>query len=410
MRTFASLANRNYRTFFIGQAISLTGTWMQSVALAWLILQLTGSATWLGIAIALQTLPVLLLAPYGGLLVDRLDKRLLLIGTQSVATLQALTLGLLTVTGHITMGWVLALSVALGLINALDNPGRQAFVREMVPVDLVRNAVSLNAVLVNVARAVGPAVAGILIAVSGVGACFLVNAASFGAAIGAYLLMDRSRLSPTEPVRRAPGQLREGLRYVRRVPDLFVPLVMMALVGTLTYEFQVVLPAFATETFNGSASSLGAMVAAMGLGAVIGGLASAGRRTSGIRAISLAAIAFGVTTAITALAPSVTFAAAALVATGVASIWFLATGNTTLQLTAAPEMRGRVMSLWTVAFIGSTAVGGPLMGWVAEQAGPRWALAIGAAAALVAAALGLLASRRAVLEPSSRVDPRGWLA
>ncbi len=388
-RTFAALANRNYRTFFIGQAVSLTGTWMQSVALAWLILQLTGSATWLGIAIALQTLPVLLLAPYGGLIVDRVDKRRLLITTQAIATAQALTLGLLTVTGHITMTWVLVLSVALGLINAIDNPGRQAFVREMVPPELVRNAVSLNAVLVNVARAVGPAVAGVLIATTDVGVCFLVNAVTFVAAIGAYLLMDRAQLTPTEPVIRGPGQLREGLRYVRGEPELLVPLLMMALVGTLTYEFQVTLPAFATETFGSSASGLGLMVAAMGLGAVIGGLVSAGRHASGIRTIVVAASVFGIATAVTALAPTIVVAAGCLVATGAASIWFLSTGNTTLQLIAAPEMRGRVMSLWTVAFIGSTAIGGPLIGVVAERAGPRWALGLGAAAALAAAGLGL---------------------
>ncbi len=392
-RTFASLVNRNYRTFFVGQAVSLTGTWMQSVALAWLILQLTGSATWLGIAIALQTLPVLLLAPYGGLLVDRLDKRRLLITMQTVATAQALTLGLLTVTGHITMAWVLTLSVLLGLINAIDNPGRQAFVREMVPPELVRNAVSLNAVLVNVARAVGPAAAGVLIAVVGVGVCFLVNAASFVAAIGAYLLMDRATLTPTAPVVRGPGQLRDGLRYVRRSPLLLVPLLMMALVGTLTYEFQVVLPAFALQTFAGSASSLGFMVSAMGLGAVVGGLLSASRHTTGIRAITIASVAFGLTTAVTAFAPSVGVASACLVAVGATSIWFLSTGNATLQMAAAPEMRGRVMSLWTVAFIGSTAVGGPLMGLVAEQAGPRWALAVGALAALAAAGIGAIVIR-----------------
>ena len=393
-RTFASLANPNYRKFFIGQAVSLTGTWMQSVALAWLILQLTGSATWLGIAIALQTLPVLLLAPYGGLLVDRLDKRRLLIATQAVATTQALALGLLTVTGQVTMAWVLVLSVALGLVNAVDNPGRQAFVREMVPADLVRNAVSLNSVLVNVARAVGPATAGVLIAVAGVGVCFLVNAASFVAAIGAYLVMDRARLTPTEPVVRGPGQLRDGLRYVRGTPLLLVPLVMMALVGTLTYEFQVVLPAFALDTFAGSATSLGIMVSAMGLGAVIGGLASASRHTTGIRAIASASTAFGLTTGITALAPSVATASACLVVVGAASIWFLSTGNATLQMEAAPEMRGRVMALWTVAFIGSTAIGGPLMGLVAEQAGPRWALAVGAIAAIAAAGIGAIAIRR----------------
>jgi len=393
-RTFAALANRNYRIFFIGQSVSLTGTWMQSVAMAWLILQLEHSATWLGVAIALQTLPVLLLAPYGGLIVDRVDKRRLLIGTQVAAAAQALVLGALTIAGSMTIGVVLVLSVTLGLINAIDNPGRQAFVREMVDEDLVRNAVSLNAVLVNVARAVGPALAGILIAVAGVGTCFLVNAVSFLAAIVAYLVMDRARLMPTMAVERGPGQLRQGFAYVRRHVLLLVPLLMMAIVGTLTYEFQVTLPALASQTFGGSASTLGWITAAMGLGAVVGGLVSASRQITGIRPMMLAALTFGVTVGCTALAPTVQWAAVSLVAVGAASIWFLATGNSTLQLASAPRMRGRVMALWTVAFIGSTPIGGPIVGYVAEHAGPRWALAVGAVAAVVAAGLGGVVLRR----------------
>ena len=392
-RTFAALAGVNYRRFFFGQAVSLSGTWMQSVAIAWVILQLTHSATWLGIAIALQTLPVLLLGPYAGVLVDRFDKRRLLMGTQVAGAVQALALGLLTIMGAMSLGWIVLLSIGLGLINALDNPARQAFIREMVSVDLVRNAVSLNAVLVNVARAVGPALAGVIIATAGVGECFFVNAASFGAAFIAYAGMDRSTLRPTEPVPRGPGQLREGLRYVRHDHNLLIPLLMMALIGTLTYEFQVVLPVFATGTFRGGADSLGLVTAAMGVGAIIGGLVSAGRHSSGIRTMVLASTTFGVTMLITSICPTIEVAAVSLVAVGAASIWFLSAGNTTLQLAASPEMRGRVMALWTVAFIGSTPVGGPIVGLVAEHAGPRWALALGAVAALTASMLGYLANR-----------------
>jgi len=366
---------------------------MQSVAIAWVILQLTHSATWLGIAIALQTLPVLLLGPYAGVLVDRFDKRRLLMGTQVAGSVQALALGLLTIMGAMSLGWIVLLSIGLGLINALDNPARQAFIREMVSVDLVRNAVSLNAVLVNVARAVGPALAGVIIATAGVGECFFVNAASFGGAFIAYAGMDRTTLRPTEPVPRGPGQLREGLRYVRHNHNLLIPLLMMALIGTLTYEFQVVLPVFATGTFHGGADSLGLVTAAMGVGAIIGGLVSAGRHSSGIRTMVLASTTFGVTMLITSICPTIEVAAVSLVAVGAASIWFLAAGNTTLQLAASPEMRGRVMALWTVAFIGSTPVGGPIVGLVAEHAGPRWALALGAVAALTASMLGYLANR-----------------
>jgi len=400
--TFSSLAVRTYRTFFIGQVVSLTGTWMQSVALAWLVLALTHSASWLGVAVALQTIPVLLLGPYGGVVVDRVRKRPLLVATASMAAVQALLLAWLTLSGRATLAWVLALSVLLGLVNVLDNPGRQAFVREMVPDDLVRNAVTLNSVLVNVARAVGPAVAGVLIAAADVGVCFLVNSASFLAVILAYLVMDPRTLTPTKPAPRAPRQLREGLAYVRRTPELLLPLVMMALVGTLTYEFGVSLPALATQTFSTGASALGWITAAMGCGAVVGGLVSAGRQITGIAPMAMAATAFGLTVLATALAPTVPLAAAALVLVGACSVWYLSVGNATLQMTARPQLRGRVMALWTVAFIGSTPVGGPIVGFVAQHAGPRWALGLGAAAALLAAAVGTAAVRR-----RSPVETRG---
>ncbi|MDD2859387.1 MAG: MFS transporter, partial [Candidatus Nanopelagicales bacterium] len=370
-RTFASLRNRNFRAFFIGQAVSLSGTWMQSVALAWLVLQLTGSATWIGLAIALQTLPVLLLAPYAGVVIDRVNKRRLLIALQVVAGVQALALGLLTITGSITMAWVIALSITLGAVNAVDNPCRQAFVREMVLAEHVQNAVSLNAVLINIARAVGPAIGGILIATVGVGTCFLVNGASFIAVIIAYLSMHVHELHSTAPVARAPGQLRAGLAYVRRTRELLIPLVMMAIVGTLTYEFQVVLPAFATDTFGTDAKGFGWITAAMGVGAIIGGLFTAGQSRVGIRTLAMASTAFGLSVGITAVCPNELLAELGLVLVGASSIWFLSTGNATLQLAAAPEMRGRVMSLWTVAFIGTTPIGGPIVGWISEQASPR---------------------------------------
>ena len=393
-RTFESLSIPNYRKFFAGQAISLAGTWMQSVAMAWLVLQLTGSPTWLGLVIALQTLPILLLGPYAGVLVDRIDKRRLLVGTQSAAALQALLLGVLTVRGDITVAWVLGLSLTLGLVNTLDNPARQSFIREMVRGPLVRNAVTLNSVVVNASRAVGPAIGGVLIATLGVGVCFLVNAASFVAVIIAYLSMDGSSLRPVEPAPRAPRQLRDGLSYVRRTGDLFVPLLMMALVGTLTYEFQVSLPALVTDTFGDGATALGWITAAMGVGAVVGGLVSASRHATGIRPLVVSSAAFGVATALTAIAPTVQAAAASLLLVGAASVWFLSVGNATLQMTAAPQMRGRVMALWAVAFLGTTPIGGPLIGWVAEHSSPRWALAVGSAAALAAAALGAVALRR----------------
>ena len=283
---------------------------------------------------------------------------------------------------------VLVLSLFLGCIYVLDMPARSAFIREMVPSDLVRNAVSLNSVVVNGARVIGPALAGVMIATIGLGWCFAANAASFIGVITAYALMKTSELIPVEPVVRAPGQLREGLRYVFANPNLRVPLIMMAVVGTLTYEFNVVLPAFASETFSSGAQSLGWLSAAMGLGAVFGGLWSATRPTSGISVIALAAVCFGIAVAGTALMPNVLWACVALIPVGAASIWFMSAGNSAVQLHAEPHMRGRVMSLWTVAFIGSTPVGAPIVGWVAETAGPRWALGLGAAAAVAAGIYG----------------------
>lgn len=391
--TFASLSVPNYRRFFLGQAVSLAGTWMQSVAMAWLVLQLTGSATWLGLNVALQTLPVLLLGPYAGVVVDRVDKRRLLVATQLVSACLALVLAVLTIDQRVTLGWVVLLSLMLGLVQAFDNPARQAFVREMVPGRLVRNAVTLNSVVVNVARAVGPAVGGVLIAWIGVGACFAVNAASFLAVIAAYLLMDVDQLRTPEPVPQEKGQLRAGLVYVWRTPGLRVPLLMMGLVGTLTYEFQVSLPALVTGTFHDGATALGWVTAAMGVGAVVGGLATAGRRATGTPVVTVAAAAFGVATLLLAVMPTVYAAGAALLLVGAASIWFLSTGNATLQMTAEPQMRGRVMALWAVAFLGTTPVGGPLIGWVSQQAGARFALALGGAAALVAAAYGRWSTR-----------------
>ena len=383
-----------FRCAWAASTLSLLGDFFSYVAIAWLVLQLTGSATWLGLVIALQTLPILLLGPYAGVLVDRVDKRRLLVGTQTAAAVQALLMGVLTVRGDITTAWVLGLSLALGLVNTLDNPARQSFIREMVPGHLVRNAVTLNSVVVNASRAVGPAIGGVLIATLGVGTCFLVNAASFAAVIVAYLAMDAAALGRSQPTPRAPRQLRDGLSYVRRTRDLFVPLVMMAMVGTLTYEFQVSLPALATQTFGEGATSLGWITSAMGVGAVVGGLVSASRHTTGIRPLVLSSAAFGTSTALTAISPTVQVAAASLLLVGASSVWFLSVGNATLQMTAAPQMRGRVMALWAVAFLGTTPVGGPVIGWIAEHASPRWALGVGAAAALAAAALGASVLRR----------------
>ncbi len=410
-RTFSSLSVPNYRKYFTGQAISLIGTWMQTTAQSWLVLTVTHSATDLGLVVALQTLPVLLLGPYAGVIADRVDKRRLMVVLQSAMGVQALALGVLTLAGTATFADISVLAVVLGLNNCFENPARQAFVLEMVGAGDLRNAVSLNSTLVNAARAVGPAIAGVFIATVGTGWCFVANAVSFVAVVVSLVTMDVRSLEPTPPAQRQKGQLREGLRYVARTPELGIPLLMMGLVGMLAYEFQVTLPVAAQRVFHGGSESYGLMTAAMGIGAAVGGLVSAARGRTGIRSLVVTAVIFGVVIMATALSPDAAEAYVALVFVGFASVSFLAMGNSTLQLEAEPQMRGRVMALWSVAFLGSTPVGGPLIGWVSARAGARVGLAVGAASCLVAAGLGIVALRarraRGGAPPLPRViDPR----
>ena len=285
--TFASLAIPNYRRYYAGQSISLIGTWMQMTAQSWLVFTLTHSGTMLGVIVALQTLPVLLLGPYGGVVADRVDKRRLMIGLQSAMGVQALILGLLTVAGVVQVWEIGILAALLGFNNAFENPSRQSFMMELVGAEHLRNAVSLNSVLVNGARAIGPAVAGILIATVGEGECFLANAASFIPVVFTLTSMDTTKLATVTPTPRARGQLREGLRYIGSTPTLAVPLVMMAIAGCLTYEFQVSLPVMADGALRVGATGFGFMTAAMGVGAVVGGLFVAARGKIGLRPLVL---------------------------------------------------------------------------------------------------------------------------
>jgi MFS family permease len=367
---------------------------MQTVALGWLVLELTGSGTALGAVVAAQFVPILVLGPYGGLLADRMDKRRLLMGTQAILGAAALALGVVVVAGAVELWMVVSVAVILGLVTACDNPARQAFSLEMVGPEQLRNAVGLHSTMVNVARAVGPAVAGVVIATAGTGICFLVNAGSYAAVLGALWTMDARALRPAPAAERRPGQVREGLRYVGGTPGLLVPLMMLALIGTLAYEFQVVLPLLATGPFGGDAATYGVLTSAMGAGAIVGGLVVAGRGRTGLRPLTLAAAAFGIGILAVAVSPTLPVAVVALAATGAASITFLATGSSTLQLASDPRFRGRVMALWTVAFLGTTPLGAPVIGAVSEHVGPRGGLAAGAAACLAAAAVGAVALAR----------------
>jgi MFS family permease len=397
--TFASLAVPNFRRYYAGQSVSLIGTWMQMTAQSWLVLTLTHSSTALGLVVALQTLPVLILGPYGGVIADRVDKRKLMIVLQSAMGVQALALGVLTVAGVVTVWEIGALAALLGLNNAFENPARQSFMLELVGPDHLRNAVSLNSVLVNAARTIGPAVAGVLIATVGDGVCFLINAGSFVAVVASLTTLDRVALAPNEPTPRARGQLREGLRYVRRTPELAVPLVMMAIVGCLTYEFQVSLPVMADRGLNVGATGFGFMTASMGVGAVIGGLFVAARGKTGLRPLVQASAGFAAAMTLATLAPSLAFELVALALAGAASISFMSMGNSTLQLNAEPAMRGRVMSLWFVAFQGSTPIGGPIVGATMAMLGARAGLGLGAVTVLAVALGGLFALRRGSAPP-----------
>jgi MFS family permease len=393
-RTFSSLSNANYRKFFFGQTTSLIGTWMQTTAQSWLVFTLTHSATDIGFVVALQTLPVLLLGPYGGVIADRVDKRRLMIALQSLMGLQAAALAVLSITHVVTFADVCILAVVLGLNSCFENPSRQAFVLEMVGQDNLRNAVSLNSTMNNVARAVGPAIAGVLIAAVGEGWCFAVNAVSFIAVVASLIAMDRSKLNPSTPTVRAKGQLREGFRYVAKTPALLIPLIMMGLVGMLAYEFQVTLPVVAGTVFHGSSAVYGALLAAMGTGAVIGGLWTAARGKTGVRAMIRASLIFAVFMTFAGLAPILAIELVAMALVGFASVSFLSMANSTLQMGTDPQMRGRVMALWAVAFMGSTPIGGPLIGWITSEAGARVGLGVGAASCLVAGTIGWIALRR----------------
>ena len=403
-QTFRSLRIRNYRLFASGQVISLTGTWAQRIAQDWLVLELSGnSGIALGIVTGLQFLPVLLIGMWAGVLADRYDKLRLIIGVQVAMGLLALALGLLDVTGVVQLWHVYALSAALGVASALDTPVRQSFMVELVGPDDLPNALSLNSATFNSARIVGPAVAGLAIAAVGTGWIFLANAVSFVAVLAGLLTMRRDELSTPRRVAKAKGQVREGLAYVRERPDLLVVVLLVAMIGTFGLNFQITMALVAKEVFGKGAGSFGLLTSMLAVGSLLGALASA-RRTGlpRVRRLLLSALAFGVLEVLVGLAPSYLVMCLLLVPTGIAVLTFSTTANTLLQLGSEPHVRGRVMALYALVFLGGTPVGAPLIGAVAEHLGPRSGLLIGgalSAASAGAAALYLLHTRSLRLEP-----------
>jgi MFS family permease len=390
----SSLRQRNYRLFFFGQLVSVAGTWMQSVAQSFVVLDLTHSGTQLGLTSAARFLPMFLFGPVGGVFADRMDRQRVLYVTQTLSGLLAGVFAVTVGTHTIRLWIVYLLALALGFVNVFDNPARQSFISEMVSAPDLPNAVTLNSVAMNMARVFGAALGGVIAAAIGLALCFTCNALSFVAVLVSLAAMRTSELFPATRVSRQKRQVRQGLRYVRSTPELLIPLLMIAVIGTLAWEFQVSLPLMASKVFHGGAASYGVMASVMGGGAVVGGLISAARSRPRARALCLAAIGWGIAILAAAVAPSLALELAALVFVGYGSITFNALAKTILQLAARPEMRGRVMALWALAWLGSTPVGGPIVGWAGQALGARWALVIGGLATLACGILALPALTR----------------
>jgi MFS family permease len=396
-RTFRSLHTRNYRLFFFSQLISLSGTWMQITAQSWLILELTGQAHAgfaLGLMMALQFLPLLLFGVWGGLIADRLDKRRTLIWTQSAAAVLAVALWLIVLTGVVDLWMIYVLAFLLGCVTVFDLPARQAFVIEMVGADDVANAVGLNSAVFNGARLVGPAVAGILIHAIGISPSFLLNAISFIPVVAALALMRTRELVRHAPLPRSKGQVREGLRYVWRTPILRSTLLLLGVVATFGFNFIITLPLLARYVFHGDAGLYGMLFAVMAGGSLVGALIVAGRARPSRALLVGSAAGFSVLSMFVAFAPSPLWAAVGLVPMGAFSMTFIATANSTLQLGSRHDMRGRVMAVYALVFLGSTPLGGPLVGWISQQWGPRAGLFLGGAASLLAALPAAVSYRR----------------
>jgi MFS family permease len=392
--TFASLRHRNFRLFFGGQGISQIGNWMTLVAQSLLILSLTDSGIALGLLAAAQFGPVLLIGPWAGLIADRSDKRRLLLVVQSLAMVQSFLLAYVAFTG--APAWtVYAVALFGGLTVAFDNPARRAFVVEMVPESDVPNAVSLNSALMTSSRVIGPALAGLIISTAGFGWAFLGDGLSYIAVLVSLWLIRPGELRRSPVTQRAKGQIRAGLRYVRSVPELFVPLVMMGVVGTLAYNFGTVMPLYVTRDLGGSTTLFTIVFSIISVGSLVGALAAARRTSVTVRRVGMSSIYFGVTMTLLALAPGLGLAIPAALLVGVTSIAFLVSSTSIVQLEAAPEMRGRVLALQAMLFLGSTPIGGPIVGWVAQEFGARWSILLGAAACLAAGVWGMTTVRRA---------------
>lgn len=392
--TFRSLQIRNFRLFFAGQLVSQVGNWLALVAQTLLVLELTDSGVALGVLAASQFGPVLLLGPWAGLVADRSDKRRLLLIVQAIAMLQSFALAALVFSGDPPVWSVYLVALVGGVTVAFDNPARRSFVVEMVPAADMQNAVSLNSTLMTGSRVVGPALAGLLISTVGFGWAFLTDGLSYIAVLVALGMMRTAELHPAPVTPKAKRQVREGLRYARSVPELWVPLVMMAVVGMLAYNFQTVFPIYATRSLGGTGTTFTLLFSVVSVGSLVGALRTARRTSIDVRGVAVAALGYGAAMALMAVAPNQWVAFVFALYLGVASITFLVASTSIVQIESAPEMRGRVLALQALLFIGSTPIGGPIVGWIAERLGARYAVALGALAAFGAGMWGLAVTRR----------------
>lgn len=398
--TFRSLRHRNFRLFFTGQLVSQTGTWLTMIAQTLLVLSMTDSGLTLGLLMAAQFGPVLLLGAWAGAVADRADKRRLLMRVQSLAMVQSFLLGAAVLAGLASLPVIFVLAAFQGVLTAFDNPTRRSFVVEMVPPEDLPNAVSLNSAVMTGSRVVGPAAAGALVVWVGYGWPFIIDAISYIAVLAGLRMMRTDELFRSPPTPKAKGQVREGLRYIRSERSLLIPLVMMAVIGTFAFNFSVTIPLFVKQTLGGSNSTFTLLFSVLSVGSVIGALHTARRTEVTARQLVAAAAAFGVSMALLALAPNLPLAFAAGFLLGLASISFMTACTAIVQVLAGPEYRGRVLAIQSMVFLGSTPIGGPIVGWASDVAGPRAGIAIGAVACVVAAAIGA----RALRVPSDRED------
>ncbi|HEV7183449.1 MAG TPA: MFS transporter [Leifsonia sp.] len=374
----SSLRVRNYRLYAVGQSVSVAGNFMQTLAIAFLTLHLTGSGTALGLAVGVRLLPYLLAGPIGGVIADRHDKQRMLVFTQTACATGSAVFGVLALAGLMTYPLLLVLSFALGCLTVFDNPARQSFISELVDDSDLSNAIILNSVMINLARVLGSGAGGALVAIIGIPACFFVNALSFGFVIVSLVMMRPSEMFRSERAPRARGQVREGLRYAFTTRELSITLMMIMVTGTLAWEFPTTLPLLATDAFGGNAATYSGLVMAMSVGSIAGGLIAASRRAaSGTITLCLTAVGWGATMIFAAWAPTLVLALLAMALVGFASVAFNADAKATLQLTSRPDMRGRVMALWSMCWGGSTVIGAPLVGWIAQEFGSRWGLLAG---------------------------------